>query len=402
MKKFLLSLFTLFFALSFQKAESQLLYSNTMGTGFSYAAGKGSKGTPVILFDDVLIPNGSIPETDSMSVTKLKITIVRYGATPASVMKIYATPFDPATKSYDSFPAVPPTYLGTYNMPANPGGAVRTTVNVGDSVNSIFNFKVNNDQVYTGFNTIFVGVSFSDTTAGWELSNGPDDNDNVMWFYDVDNVKKPRTASYFGAGPTDPLATYRMQVFGKAKATATPVVLTNFDVQTVNSSNVLAWSTSQESNSNYYSVEHSTDGNNFEAIGQVAAAGNTSNVSNYSFTDDNPAAGINYYRLRMVDLDNSVKYSAIKSVKNAATTMSFSAYPNPAVETLNLVIPSLKSDRATLSVTNVSGQVVLKDEISVTTGNNKVPVKVSNLATGTYIIKVQLGTQSFIKKFNKL
>lgn len=401
MKNFLPFLLIFFFAFALQEASSQVLYTNTLGIGSSYNPGLGAAGTPVLVFDDANIPNGRIPAgTDSMSVTKLKITIVRGTASPAFVMKIYATQYDPASVGYDSLPAIPPTYLGSVNIPANPGGAVRSTISLGDSVNSIFNFKTETNAIYTGFNTIFIGVSFSvATVVGWELSEGPGANDDVLWSYDADKTSKQRTAFYFGG---DPQATLRMEVFGKPKDKTAPVVLTNFDVQAVNNSNVLAWSTSQESNSDYYGVEHSTDGNNFKEIGQVAAAGNSSNVSNYTYTDDNPEAGLNYYRLKMVDRDNSVKYSAIRSVKNAATNSSFRAYPNPALEILYLNIPATNSERATLSVTNVSGQEVLKDEVSVTTGNNKIPVKVNNLSAGTYIIKVQLGSQNFIQKFNKL
>lgn len=404
MKNFLPSLLIFFFALTCQNVYSQRLYNSNVGNGSSFNAGLGKAGTPVITFDDVNIPNELISNRgDSTSITKLKIGLILYPESTASVIKVYATPYDPASYGYDSLPAIPPTLVGTFNIPANPGAAaIRANISVGDSINSFFNFKNDPDGVFNGYNTIFIGLSFSNVNAaGWELSNGPDANNQYMFLYDKDNTAAPRYASWFGPAPK-PKATFQMEVFGKPKDKTAPVVLTNFDVQAVNNTNVLAWSTSQESNSDYYGVEHSTDGNNFKAIGQVAAAGNSSNVSNYTYTDDNPAAGLNYYRLKMVDRDNSVKYSAIRSVKNAATNSSFRAYPNPALEILYLNIPATNSERATLSVTNVSGQVVLKDEVSITTGNNKVPVKVNNLSAGTYIIKVQLGSQNFIQKFNKL
>ncbi|MEO6949835.1 MAG: T9SS type A sorting domain-containing protein [Ginsengibacter sp.] len=402
MKKLLPSLLILFSALAFQPGFSQTLYTSTMGIGSSYSPAPGSLGTPVIVFDDVNIPNGLFAGgADSIGLTKLKIVIVRYEAKPASVIKVYATPFDPASVGYDSLPAIPPVLIGTINVPANPGSAARAGISVGDSLNSFFKFKNDPSNVFTGFTTIFIGLSFSDpSAAGWELSDGPGANHPYMFLYNKDQTEDPRYFSWFGPDPNPP-ASFRMEVFGKVVAYPAPVVLTNFDVQTVNNKNVLAWSTSQESNSNYYSIEHSTDGNNFEAIGQIAAAGNSSNASNYTYTDANPAAGINYYRLKMVDLDNSVKYSSIKSVRNTAGNISFKAYPNPTVGTLYLDIPSDRSDRATLSVTNVSGQIVLKNEIALKPGKNTIPVKVNSLSSGTYIIKVELGNQSFIQKFNK-
>ena len=401
MKKFLTSLLFFLFAFAFKNANSQILYQNIYGLGSAFNPGLGASGTPIIVFDDVNILNTDIPETDSMSITKLKIGIMRLPASPASVIKVYATPFNKAAKGYDSFPAIPPVYVGMMDIPANPErAAVSYSLEFGDSVHSIFNFKTDPNNVFTDYTTIFIGLSFSNKEgAGWELSDGPGDNADVFFTYDKDDAVRPRRGRYFGG---DPAATFQMQVFGKPAVSATPVILTNFDVQTVNDKNVLNWSTSQESNSDYYSVEHSTDGNNFEAIGQVDAAGNSSNSRTYSYTDANPVAGVNYYRLKMVDLDNSAKYSDIKSVRNSVSNMSFRAYPNPAFETLYLDIPSNRADAAILSVNNISGQVVFKNEIKVTTGMNTVPVKVNNLSAGTYIIKVQVGNQNFMQKFNKL
>ena len=400
MKKFLSSIIIFLFVFAFQQANSQTpLYKSNVGNGYNHNPGIGKAGTPNIVFDDANIPNDSIPETDSMVLLNVKVSIVRSKASPAFVVKFYASPFDPASVGNDSFPAIPPVLLGSVNVPANPGARVTTIIDLGNPSHSLFTFKVNRNNIYPGFTSIFIGLSFSvPNVVGWELSNGPGYNKDLMWIYKPDEATKPRYSSYFG---TDPKATFHMEVFGRRNGKPSPVVLRNFDVQTMNNNNVLSWSTSQESNSGYYGVEHSTDGNNFKTIGQVEAVGNSSNVSNYSYTDENPLAGTNYYRLKMVDRDNSVTYSAIRSVKNLAGNMSFRAYPNPALEILYLDIPSDNSERATLSITNLAGQVVLRDEITVNIGNNKVPVKVNNLSTGTYIIKVQLANQSFIQKFNK-
>ena len=79
--------------------------------------------------------------------------------------------------------------------------------------------------------------------------------------------------------------------------------------------------------------------------------------------------------------------------KNVGDNRSFRAYSNPAEDILYVDINSDKSERATISVTNVAGKLVLKDEISVSRGINKVPVKLTNLSKGAYIIKVQSGSE---------
>lgn len=413
MKKFLPSLLIVFLALSFQQASSQILYTQTNSTGpvntvQHYNPGVGLAGTPKIVFDDVNIPNAlipSIPGSNYMSLTKLRIGLITKPSSPSLNVKVWATTLDPLSVGRDSLPAIPAVLLGTLNVLPNidPVNPQRVILDLGDSINPIFNFHNDPSNVYPGYTTIYIGLSFPDNlgVAGWELTNGPDMNVDTMYLYNEDDLTNPRYYSYFGTSAgVHPIASFNIEAFGKPTY-LTPVILSNFDVQTVNNENVLNWSTSQEIISNYFSVEHSTDGTNFEAIGQVAAAGNSSLARLYTYTDLNPVAGINYYRLKMVDLDNSMKYSEIKSVRNAVSNVSFSAYPNPALETLYLKILSEKSDRALLSVTNISGQIVIKEEVNVTTGNNTVPVKVNNLSAGTYIIKVQLGNKNFTQKFNK-
>ena len=388
MKKFLSSIFIVFLSFLFQQASSQTLYKSNVGNGYSYNPGLGGTGIPTILFDDVNIADTLIPDTDSMLLLNVKVSIVRAKNSPASVIKFYATKYNPASVGYDSMPAIPPVLIGTINLPANPGERIVTMVDLGNPSNSLFTFAADRNNVNTGYTTIYIGLSFSiPTVVGWELADGPDFNTDLFWLYKRDNAVRPRYATYFG---TIPKASFNLEVMGRRKSKPVPVSLTSFDVQKANNNNVLAWHTSQESNSHYYAIEHSRDGNNFAAIGQVAAAGNSTNTSNYNYTHENPAVGINYYRLKIADLDNAVNYSAIKSVKNATDNLFIKAYPNPASEILYLDIPSDKAERATISVTNVAGQVVLKDDVSVTLGINTAPVKISNLPSGTYIIKIQL------------
>ena len=95
-------------------------------------------------------------------------------------------------------------------------------------------------------------------------------------------------------------------------ASITPVTLLTFNAKRNGSVNSISWSTSQELNSKYFGIEHSSDGIHFSQIGRVAAAGNSSTQRSYQFVDPSPVKGFNYYRLMIVDIDNTVKYSMIK------------------------------------------------------------------------------------------
>ena len=184
-------------------------------------------------------------------------------------------------------------------------------------------------------------------------------------------------------------------------ASPTPVSLLNFDAQRNGSVNNLTWSTSQEQNSSKFIVERSTNGVDFSEIGVVAAAGNSNITRNYRFTDAAPAKGINYYRLRMVDVNNSFKNSVIRNVRNLGVS-EFSFAPNPVQDIMKLSVDADKADKGTIIVTDMSGKQVISRVVNVISGINKLDMDMSTLSKGSYIIQVQLSDTRIVKKFNKM
>ena len=80
-----------------------------------------------------------------------------------------------------------------------------------------------------------------------------------------------------------------------------------------------------------YELESSSDGINFNKIIDVAPLGNMSTYNNYNYLDFNYFQPITYYRLKMIDLDYSFKYSQIISVEYSNTKSGdLLVYPNPA------------------------------------------------------------------------
>ncbi len=87
----------------------------------------------------------------------------------------------------------------------------------------------------------------------------------------------------------------------------------------------LSWRTAAEVGHAYFDIEHATDGRAFSALGQVAAGGDN---SDYEYVHPDPRAGMNYYRLRQVDLDGSIAYSPVVTVEVAEETAP-ELFPNP-------------------------------------------------------------------------
>jgi len=87
-----------------------------------------------------------------------------------------------------------------------------------------------------------------------------------------------------------------------------PVELIAFSAHVNNNNTELTWATATETNSDYFAVERSIDGFSWETITYLQSAGNSNQVVEYSYTDENLAAGMYYYRLKQVDLDGAFEY----------------------------------------------------------------------------------------------
>lgn len=180
-----------------------------------------------------------------------------------------------------------------------------------------------------------------------------------------------------------------------------PVSLLNFDAKRSGTVNNLTWSTSQELNSNRFVIERSTDGRNFDRIADVAAAGNSSVTRNYRFTDASPVKGINYYRLRVVDNDNSFTYSEIKNVRNLGFA-EMNIAPNPVQQVMKLTLEAEKTEKAGIVITDLSGKRIYNSSIAVVAGTNTFDIPVNNFSKGTYIVMIQLSEGTMVRKINKL
>lgn len=122
---------------------------------------------------------------------------------------------------------------------------------------------------------------------------------------------------------------------------------------------LLEWATASELNNDFFEVQRSVDGRDFEVLGKVAGAGTHSGLLTYDFTDRNPRPGVNYYRLRQVDFDGAFEYSPVVSVKAEGKEGGMALYPNPAGEYVEVSLPAEWSEGETeLFLRDVSGRVL--------------------------------------------
>ena len=175
-----------------------------------------------------------------------------------------------------------------------------------------------------------------------------------------------------------------------------PVELVKFAAQKDKSAAKLTWTTATELNNAFYAIERSTDGKTFDKIGEVSGYGNSQQMRTYAYVDEKPSGAVNYYRLRQVDFDRKETVSKTVSV-NFDKNASIKVYPAIATDKINVEI---NSDGAVdLTIVNLVGQVVKTQKVENTEG--VLPINISDLPNGSYIIRMVSKTGEMTKRFEK-
>ena len=159
-----------------------------------------------------------------------------------------------------------------------------------------------------------------------------------------------------------------------------PITLSDFNVTLTNDQTAeITWQTQLEINSDYFTIERSKDGSDWQIIGTIEAKGNSSFISYYSFRDADPLPGINYYRLQMADLDGKNVNSEVIYIEASSVEEAVSIYPNPVTGlTFNLKVASpepvivnvFSMDGRLICTIAMKGQVQYQVKLPVNTVRN--------------------------------
>ncbi len=252
-------------------------------------------------------------------------------------------------------------------------------LNIYDNASSIVLANTNNYYYNWGsYNSLSNGKSYATTypnAASTFNCGGAGQNACGMW------------SSPTVYGPSAFAAT------GVAVVTATlPVVLSSFTASKNNSEVNIAWTTSQEINTAYFSIERSSNGATWNKIGTVTANGNTAVSSQYTYSDIAPLAGAAYYRLAMVDLDGKKEYSGVKAIQTAQASI-VKCFPNPAVESVTVSLNSSNTE-STIQLMTQTGQVLQQRKAGSSTA--VVSFDVQQYPRGMYIVAVQSGNGTIV------
>lgn len=184
--------------------------------------------------------------------------------------------------------------------------------------------------------------------------------------------------------------------------TPLPIELLRFEAFVKSSGVLISWETASEINNNYFNVERSNDGYNFESIGNIPGAGTSTQHHSYSFPDADPGTGIFYYRLKQVDFDGGYSYSDIVAVKLNSSVNEISIYPNPASSLINFEFESANNSIVNFQIVNMIGKLLIEDSKVVSKGIISSQMDIKNLPEGVYYLKIIENDAVYKGKFVKL
>ncbi len=179
-----------------------------------------------------------------------------------------------------------------------------------------------------------------------------------------------------------------------------PIELTSFDAK-CNSNNVaINWTTASEINNDYFNIERSRDAINFADIAKIAGAGNSSSIRRYSYIDSNPFNGIGYYRLKQTDFNGqSQSFDWVSTNCNKESAFVFNAYCNQS-NGLVIDLQSQNEDSYTAILYDNNGRIIVKNNYSVSIGNNNYLMDISTISSGIYYLTIGNGQNNFSRKIS--
>lgn len=254
------------------------------------------------------------------------------------------------------------------------GVTLRVTGDLGDCTNNNVNFVVNGTLIVDGYisgknSNSFAGTGSITATGGLNFNTSPTCTGcTITW-----NVGSCVPAGAF---------------------CTLPISLLYFKGDIRNNEANLTWATESEKNFDYFTIEKSADGENFEEIAQVKGQGNSFQRVNYQYSDPNLMIGKTYYRLKETDFDGHVVYFNIISV-NYSGAKAVLIYPVPVTNgILNLKLNFASTLESHVTVTDILGTVLAE------TTSSEVNISILLQAkSGIYLVKFVNGDFSVTKRF---
>ncbi|MCH2199681.1 MAG: T9SS type A sorting domain-containing protein [Flavobacteriales bacterium] len=177
-----------------------------------------------------------------------------------------------------------------------------------------------------------------------------------------------------------------------------PVELTEFDGTVYPDRNELRWTTATELNNSHFEIERSTNGLNWEVIGEVLGQGTTQEQTSYIYNDRTRPFGTAYYRLHQFDFNGENEYSPMIAFTHEADADILALYPNPGKGRFRMDIKMKFEQVVLISLMDLNGRPVWFGSYDLTEGVNQLQLDFTNMASGSYILDVSTAEQSIAEQ----
>ena len=193
------------------------------------------------------------------------------------------------------------------------------------------------------------------------------------------------------------------------KNIALPIKLISFNASLNNNNVSLNWATASEVNNDYFTIERSKDGQNFEALLTKRGAGNSTVRRDYEANDPNPFQGYSYYRLKQTDYDGRFTYSKVETIKNKggndideAAVEITAISPNPFGDEFKIDFILKQKTEVEISMVNTKGEIIFRETVIAEDGYNSYKFNDNKgLTSGYYFVSVSYKGQKVTKKILK-
>lgn len=165
----------------------------------------------------------------------------------------------------------------------------------------------------------------------------------------------------------------------------------------------LVWATLSELYSDHFLIERSADGTDFDVIGRMLALGYSSSMVEYTFVDERPLPGINYYRLRQVDQDATAELSQTVTALFKRAHGEPVVVPNPFTDNAQVILEDVLAVPASYRITDASGRLVQERALALPKGVEQFTISMTGTDAGSYFLVIldekgaPLGYTRFVK-----
>jgi len=154
----------------------------------------------------------------------------------------------------------------------------------------------------------------------------------------------------------------------------------------------LQWKVLSQRNNDYFIIEKSKDGIDYEAIGKIDGEGTTTKIKSYNLKDENPLIGLSYYRLKQADFDGKTEIFnaiAINYSPKVDRIQIESVYPNPFTNEFTIKYSLSNSGSIEMTLTNSQGRTVFSEQFYASEGQGIYHYQADqDLQNGLYILSI--------------